>query len=363
MSSRLCQARRRRPMPSLALAFGWLLLCLALPAPAARAGEIGGIRISGFFNLYAAAARHPPAGERNFAGLGTVATREGELALDFAGLELRREPAPWGFTLILGAGDELEAIHSAEEKSARDSFRNIFQASVAYQKNALRFEAGIFPSHIGFEGTLPQNNWNYSHSWTATLSPFYQTGLKLVYTPDDTTVIELHALNGWQQIADLNRGRSVGLKLARRWGALTSTLNAIYGDEPVPGGNRPRSLYDLILEARLAPTLSATLETYRGRQERVGLAAADWQAVALWLRWQQGKNALSLRGEHFDDADGGISGRAQRLDSLTFTWDHELAGAARLRCELRRDCSSAELFPSRSPRRQELAIVALGFSF
>jgi hypothetical protein len=366
MSPRLSRSRYSRPMPSPCLAIFFCLailfaaLGLALPAAAA---DWNGIKISGFVDIYATAAGDQPATGRNFAGLGTVATREGELALDLAGLELKKDPAPWGFTLVLAAGDEMETIHAAEEPSARDTFRNVYQASVSYKKGDLLVEAGLFPSHIGFEGALPHTNWNYSHSWLATLSPFYQTGVKLVYTPDENTTIELHALNGWQQIADYNDGKCAGLKLSRRVGKVTATFNAIGGDEPTPDGNLPRSLYDLILQAEISPTWSLAVESYRGQQQRQAVPDADWKATAAWLRWSAGRNALTVRAERFDDGEGGISGKAQKLESYTATWVCQAHESAKLFLELRRDESTADFFPAEESRRQDLAIVALAFVF
>lgn len=345
------------PRPRFRLLF---LLLPLLAAGSARAAEWQGIGISGFANFYLAAARDQPDG-RNFGGIGTAATREGQLALDLVGLELKKAPEPWGFTLLLAAGDELEAMHAAEEPSARDTFRNVYQASVAYKTGALQVEAGLFPSHIGFESALPHQNWNYSHSWVATLSPFYQTGVKLIFTPDDATVLELHLLNGWQQIADLNSGKSIGVKASRRFGKLMATLNGIHGDEPTPDGNRPRQLLDLILQAELTPSFSTALETYAGRQQRDRVRGAEWQATAFWLRYTAGIHGFTLRAEKFDD--GGISGLAQDLESLTLTWDAQVHPNAKLRLEARRDRSTASLFGGGDPRRQELAILALAATF
>ena len=362
MSPRCDEGRPRRSLPSPCPKAFFAAFLIAF-SPAAFAAEWNGINISGFLDLYVAAAKDQPASGRNFAGLGTVATREGELALDLAGLDLRKDPAPWGFTLVLAAGDELEAIHAAEEPSARDTFRNVYQASVNYKKENLLVEAGLFPSHIGFEGALPHTNWNYSHSWVATLSPFYQTGVKLVYTPDENTTIELHALNGWQQIADYNDGKSAGLKLSRRADKVTATFNAIYGDEPTPDGNLPRSLYDLILQAEISKAWSAALETYRGRQQRETTPDADWEATALWVRWTARRNALTFRAERFDDDEGGISGTPQQLESYTATWAFQAHESAKLFLELRRDESSADIFPADESRRQDLAIAALALAF
>lgn len=338
-----------------------LLLLLATPA-AAFAEEKSAWSVSGFADLCYTAPREDPDDGRNFGGLAAVASRADEPALDFAGIEVRREPSPFGFTLVLAGGDAQRVVHAAEPSWARRDFRFVYQASASYQHGPFLVEAGLFPSHIGFESAFPHANGNYSHSWTATLSPFYQTGARLVYSPNEDTTLELHLLRGWQEIADPVSGPAWGAKAARRWGDFKVSLGAISGDEPDgAGGVGRRSLVDLIVEADGGGGFTYAFEAYRGRQERQEGDAADWNTLAAWARRQSGQHAFTLRAERFDDGDGGISGAARRLASYTATYDLTLHPAARLRLELRRDEATAPTFGG--AERQELGLLALDLTF
>ena len=59
--------------------------------------------------------------------------------------------------------------------------------------------AGIYPSHIGFDGFASQTDWNYTRSWMADYSPYYQTGIKATYAFDDAWSAQIQVLNGWPQ--------------------------------------------------------------------------------------------------------------------------------------------------------------------
>ncbi len=335
----------------------WLLFLAAAslpllgPAPAALAADLRGeFSLRVFFDFYLAEAS--PEAKTTFGGLATASAREGTASLDLGLLELSREPSPWGFTLIVGAGDELDAIHAGEKSWARDGFRNVFQASANWKREKIQLEVGLFPSHIGFESALPHLNWNYTHSWTAMLSPFYQTGIKVAFATDEDTTLELHLLNGWQQIADQAGGLTGGFKIAHRLGRISASLGGLYGDEPSSAGEAPRSLYDLILQAEIRGGFAVAAEAYRGHQD-----GKSWEALAGWLHWQKGRQALTLRCERFDDSGAGISGTEQVLESASLTFTQKLRSQARLFLELRRDHSTAAFFAGE--RRQNLGLVAL----
>jgi hypothetical protein len=82
-------------------------------------------------------------------------------------------------------------------------FKNIFEANVGIainRFNTLWIDMGILPSHIGFESALSMDNWTMTRSLLAENSPYYSTGAKLTYAPNETIEISCHLLNGWQRI-------------------------------------------------------------------------------------------------------------------------------------------------------------------
>ena len=87
----------------------------------------------------------------------------------------------WKANLGLMAGDYVKYNLAAEPGWAKV----IYQAILGYSFNdKLSVDAGIFPSHIGFESAISKDNWTLSRSLLAENSPYYETGLKLAYAPD-----------------------------------------------------------------------------------------------------------------------------------------------------------------------------------
>jgi hypothetical protein len=81
----------------------------------------------------------------------------------------------------------------------------INEASVGIKiskKHAIWLDAGIMPSHLGFESALNTDCQTLSRSILAENSPYYETGIKLNYShPSEKWSVNLLALNGWQRIA------------------------------------------------------------------------------------------------------------------------------------------------------------------
>lgn len=92
------------------------------------------------------------------------------------------------------------------------------------KKHAIWLDAGILPSHIGFESALNTDCQTLSRSVLAENSPYYETGVKLNYShPSEKWLINLLALNGWQRIASKTPSfsPSIGLQLnytpSKKW--------------------------------------------------------------------------------------------------------------------------------------------------
>jgi len=82
--------------------------------------------------------------------------------------------------------------------------KNIFEANIGFKiskKHKLWLDAGVMPSHIGFESAIGKDCWNLTRSILADNSPYFETGAKLGYTSkNDSLSVGLLVLNGWQKI-------------------------------------------------------------------------------------------------------------------------------------------------------------------
>ncbi|SEN28139.1 Putative beta-barrel porin-2, OmpL-like. bbp2 [Nitrosospira multiformis] len=68
-------------------------------------------------------------------------------------------------------------------------------------ENKFWLEAGVFPSHIGFESVTGKNNWTLTRSMAAENTPYFESGARINFTSaDDKWFLSGLALNGWQHI-------------------------------------------------------------------------------------------------------------------------------------------------------------------
>jgi len=93
--------------------------------------------------------------------------------------------------------------------------KNILEANIGFKiskKHKLWLDAGVLPSHIGFESAIGKDCWNLTRSILADNSPYFESGLKLGYTSkNDSFNFNLLVLNGWQKIGFNNSVPSFAL--------------------------------------------------------------------------------------------------------------------------------------------------------
>jgi hypothetical protein len=81
--------------------------------------------------------------------------------------------------------------------------KNIFEANLGFsltQQNTLWIDGGIFASHIGFESAISSENWTLTRSLLAENSPYFLSGAKLTFKPNEKWEAAIIICNGWQRI-------------------------------------------------------------------------------------------------------------------------------------------------------------------
>ena len=84
--------------------------------------------------------------------------------------------------------------------------KSIFEANIGIslnKKNNLWVDAGVLPSHIGFESAISMDNFTLTRSLLAENSPFFLTGVSLSFYPNDKFEVKALIVNGWQRIQRL----------------------------------------------------------------------------------------------------------------------------------------------------------------
>ncbi len=282
-------------------------------------------------------------------GLGTSAKRANEFGLNLATLGARLDPDPVGFNLLLGVGSSMEILHGAETRGTAvgpDAFRYLQQASLVVKAtDRLTFEAGVYPSHIGFESFQTQRNWNYTRGYMAELSPYYQTGVMAALQFSDEWSGMVHLLNGWQVIGDPNAEPAAGTQIAWTRERARIAFNTYVGRELIGDEEQLRLFGDVVASWQATDSLQLAASVDAALQLRGDDPNAHWWAAGVHGRHAlTPKLALAARGEVFDDADGAISGTAQRLAEVTGTLEFAALEELVLKLEGRHDWSTEEVF-------------------
>lgn len=349
------------------------------PPPATQAASTSAaaaIQLHGLVDVYASWNPNRPFDHANFEpGTGTSAAKANELGLNLAALDVSLDPKPVGFHVIAVAGTGTDVVHAGELHP--DNVRYIYQASVSYNLNVGRgilFEAGIQPSHIGYETFFSKDNPNYTRGWMGEFSPYYSTGLKVATSFDDHWSGQLWLMNGWQVIEDNNSGKAFGTQVAYAKDAVGFSVNTFFGPELPDDSSHWRSFVDFVGTWTISEKVNAAASLDLGRQARPQADAASWQGASIWLRYllsnppssssssSAPSSAIALRAEYFHDPDNGITGFAQSLWEGTLTFEYRPHPQLILKVEARYDHSTADAFsgPSADDPRHDQKLLVLG---
>jgi len=110
--------------------------------------------------------------------------------------------------------------------------KHLFEANagVKISKNRnLWLDAGVMPSHIGFESAISKDCWTPTRSILAENTPYYENGIRLSQTSKNEKVYaSMFLLNGWQRtrILQSNLIPSLGTQISYK---PTSALSINWG--------------------------------------------------------------------------------------------------------------------------------------
>jgi hypothetical protein len=296
---------------------------------------------------YAYNSNHPANGFNFIPGTGTTAKEADAFSVNLAQFEVSMPADPVGFRISVGAGTGEEVLHVAEPGGSE--WTHLILASVTYQTRigrGLSFEGGIMPSHVGMESFVSKDNWNYTRSWMAEFSPYYETGIKVAYPFTDRWSGAFYVVNGWQIIGENNSAKTFGTQIAYGSDKVSTSFNVLAGPE-LPGNDSDwRVLGDWVLTVRPTDAWSFGASVDAARESQPAGASASWWGASLYARYslQADRYAFALRAEHFDDPDGAISGTAQDLNEGALTFEYRPSKHLIVKFEGRYDRSSAAVF-------------------
>jgi putative OmpL-like beta-barrel porin-2 len=241
-------------------------------------------------------------------------SQNNSFALHQFGLQVAKQPSRgFGGVVNITAGADAQVIHAFPETTlGAGSMFDITQAYGQYAAGDLTLMAGKFVTLAGSEVIWSPSNSNFSRSILFGAIPFTHTGVRAGYAVSNTLTLYGGINNGWDQLTDANKGKTVEL------GAsiipikpLTINVTGYIGKEsavapgtPGPGAQDQRSLLNVVATYTINSRMSAGGEVLYVSQDRAA-GSAKYNGLAGYFTYNLNREwRVAARAEMFDDKNG-----------------------------------------------------------
>mgnify|MGYP003601791221 CR=1 FL=1 len=254
----------------------------------------------------------------------------------------------------LMAGTYAQYNLSAEQ----DLMKNIYEANVGVKVSKtdnLWVDAGIMPSHIGFESAIGKDCMNLTRSILAENSPYYEAGVKLGYTSkSEKWYLAAMYLNGWQRIqkVDGNQTPAFGTQVTYKpSGKATLNWSTYIGNEQPDNDRKWRYFNNFYGQFKVSDKTNLVAGFDIGSQEIGGDESGSdtWFSPVIIAQYKPtAKIQLAARGEYYQDEKGVIIATGTPNGFKTFgysaNFDYLVSDNVMFRIEARSLNSKDEIF-------------------
>ena len=278
--------------------------------------------------------------------------------------------------LSLATGTYMNANYAAEP----EVLKNIYEANIGIKiskNNNLWIDAGIMPSHIGFESAIGKDNWTLTRSLVAENSPYFESGVKLGYTSkDEKLYLAAMYLNGWQRIqrVDGNSTPAFGTQITYKpSSAITLNYSTFIGNDKPDSLRQMRYYHNLygIFQVTDKFGITAGFDFGMEQKSKGSNDFNNWFVPVLIIRYSPTTRInAAARGEYFQDKNGVIiaTGAANGFKTygVSVNVDYAILPNILWRLEARNFSSKDAVFNSRNDHSKSsnaFVTTALTFSF
>lgn len=234
--------------------------------------------------------------------------RHDELSINLALIDFKFQSERFHARIAPGFGTYMQSNYAPEPKG----LNSIFESSVGFKllkKKSHWIDLGVFNSPISNESPVSKDHFLYTRSLSSEYVPYYLAGLKSTWKLNDKLNFYAYIVNGWQQIKDQNRSKSIITQFEYKpkeehlfnW-------NVYLGDErsQLTPSYRNRYFTDVYWIFKPSNKLNLISTFYVGFQEKKD--SLNIKKIANW--WQcntavkfiiNEKNSLAARIEYFND--------------------------------------------------------------
>lgn len=236
-------------------------------------------------------------------------TRHNELNINLAYLKANYSSDRVRANVALMAGTYGQYNLAAEQ----ELLRYVYEANVGVRvgKNVW-IDAGIMPSHIGFESAVSKDCYTLTRSIMAENTPYYETGAKITWSPNEKWTVAAMYLNGWQRIKrpDANQAPAFGTQLTFRPNdKITLNWSTFAGNDKPDSVRQMRYFNDVYGIFNITGKFSLIAGCdYGVEQKQKGESGANsWYSPMAVARYAfTEKIAVAARYEYYNDEKGVI---------------------------------------------------------
>lgn len=237
---------------------------------------------------------------------------------------------------------------------------DMLQTYLQFSAGSFTLIAGKFNTLANYEVTDPTQDTNFSRSILFGNEPYTHTGIRGTYVFSDQFKLIAGVNNGWDNIRDTSRQKTVELGAVFTPCSLLSLAIAGYSgqqraqDFTSCGPIGRRNLIDVVGILNATKKLSFVIDYGYANQDVAALpndtfGEARWQGIVGYINYKFNDCwRISLRGEDFDDPQGYRTGIPQNIIEGTFTLGYAPFKNFELRAETRRDRSNVNSYKEKN---------------
>ena len=229
--------------------------------------------------------------------------------------------------VALATGSYMNANYALET----GVMKNVFEANVGIKmarNSNLWLDAGVMPSHLGFESAIGKDNWTMTRSLVAENSPYFETGVKLGYTSkNEKWYMAALYLNGWQRIQrpDGNSTPAFGTQITYKpLERVTLNYSTFLGNDKADSLKRMRHYHNIygIFQFTERLGITAGFDIGYEQKNKGSNSYHTWYVPVLIARYRPSeKIRFAARTEYFSDKSGVIiqSGTPNRFKTTGYS--------------------------------------------
>ncbi len=313
----------------------------------------GTLTVSGYAEAYYQYDLNKPA-DNNRPGFIYSHNRHNEFNLNLGFIKANYTAERVRANLALAAGTYVNANYAAEPGVLKNVLEANAGVKISKKKN-LWIDAGIMPSHIGFESAVSKDCWNITRSILAENSPYFEAGAKLTYTTDNGKwMFSGMALNGWQRITRVSGNSLMSWGTQVQFKPSASVLlnySTFIGTDKPDSARLNRQFHNIYGVFNITSKLGLITGFDIGSEEKAPGSenSNTWFSPVLILKYAfDNKWAIAARAEYYSDENGVIiaTGTPNGFKTTGFSLnvDHSPFKNVLLRFEARNLVSKDDIF-------------------